>query len=407
MVIRDAKLVANMLEAAVDTIAQFSYPLHLDGGRDSRSSGPESTNRMVLGKCPSGFDPVKRAWTFSWQLRRRLMEGFVPLGGHRRGSGTGLFRKAFPLHNLEQNLRISRATVEEESVLSMHGGNVAEKVDQVQEPHSTAHRNLHGISMDARPLKQSEWKTALQRSTTPSEQTCVDWSSADTWLFPTFQAGFARLRQDETATLAFLRHAARRGGALRCSSPYLNLSRAYESALTSTRGNKLETVELLTSSPEANGFFGSAGLSGHIPLAYSVLEHRTWRRLTGRGSSANQALGSSSEFHLGKTRRMLEFLGEGNREFHAKGIWWTPKNKHSAVVTSIGSSNFGRRSLQRDLELQFVVATRHEGLKAALQAEWHALVSNAAVIDAGHFQRPGRRSTLVQHVAFRMLRSFL
>jgi CDP-diacylglycerol---glycerol-3-phosphate 3-phosphatidyltransferase len=407
MVIRDAKVLGDMLAAAVDTIAQFSYPLHLLDA--DRRPGPESNNNMVaLGKSPSGFDPVHRAWAFSWQLRRRLMEGFVPLGADRKGVGRELFRKAFPLHDLEQQLRRrSRAAAGEDSTPAKHGINLANAVHQTEEPKSMAKHNHHSMSRDASPRQQSEWKKARDRLTMSSEQTRVDWSSADTWLFPTFQAGFANLRQDETATLALLRHAARHGGVLRCSSPYLNLSRSYENALTSVRGNKLETIELLTSSPEANGFFGSAGLSGHIPLAYSVLEHRTWRRLTRSNSFANQALSASSEVRLGKNRRMLEYEGKGNREFHAKGIWWTPKGADAPVITSIGSSNFGRRSLQRDLELQFVVATRHKGLKSALQAEWNALVSNAAVVDAEHFRRPGRRSSLVQHVAFRMLRSFL
>lgn len=52
-------------------------------------------------------------------------------------------------------------------------------------------------------------------------------------------------------------------------------------------------LELITSSPEANGFYGSKGLSGYVPLAYSLLEHRTWRRLNRRrGSSFSSGSGS-------------------------------------------------------------------------------------------------------------------
>jgi hypothetical protein len=176
-------------------------------------------------------------------------------------------------------------------------------------------------------------------------------------------------------------------------------------------------LELITASPEANGFFGSAGASGYIPLAYSLLEQRTWRRLTrqqrrrggGNGdggggagqagladamdphSKAAAAAASQRQVLLGR-RRLEEYCRPG-WEFHAKGLWVTLPNaqcgsmRHAAgagslaaapapaaaiaapaaragpVVTAVGSSNFGFRSLRRDLEVQFLVITKNRGLQ--------------------------------------------
>ncbi|KDD74173.1 hypothetical protein H632_c1512p1, partial [Helicosporidium sp. ATCC 50920] len=98
----------------------------------------------------------------------------------------------------------------------------------------------------------------------------------DTWLFPAAQAGFAGLRQEELASLCLVAAARERGGELTMSTPYLNLARPLERALALPG---LERFSLLTSSPEANGFSGSAGVSRYIPLAYAHLERAAWRRL--------------------------------------------------------------------------------------------------------------------------------
>ena len=202
-------------------------------------------------------------------------------------------------------------------------------------------------------------------------------------------------------------------------------------------------LELVTSSPEANGFYGSTGLSGHIPLAYSLLEHRTWQRLNrrrsswlpqaareGRGggtralralaarqqlwwarggavslgdaaaaaavagaaaaagdkpalvaaqasSAAAEAAGGSAA--LAAARRLYEYRRPG-WEFHAKGLWVSQQHQRGVsqqqqpgqhgggahvpswaapAVTLIGSSNFGFRSLHRDLEVRPASACTH------------------------------------------------
>lgn len=78
-------------------------------------------------------------------------------------------------------------------------------------------------------------------------------------------------------------------------------------------------VELITSSPEANGFFGSKGVSGYVPLAYSLLEHRTWRRLNrrraGSGGAAAWLAARGSEQRTWRRRRQRRgaVAGRGGR----------------------------------------------------------------------------------------------
>ena len=75
-------------------------------------------------------------------------------------------------------------------------------------------------------------------------------------------------------------------------------------------------VEVLTASPEANGFFGSQGVSGLIPAAYTMLEQNTWARLNKQWSDAQGKQGL-----LGLTDKRLQEYKRPGWEFHAKGIW--------------------------------------------------------------------------------------
>ncbi len=182
-------------------------------------------------------------------------------------------------------------------------------------------------------------------------------------------------------------------------------------------------------------------------MAYSLLEQRTWRRLTrqqrrlawrqaweqprdrdssgsawgplaagtGAGeestpSGAAAAKAAAGEQLLGSKRRLFEYCRPG-WEYHAKGIWISlpaaeagdsssgsgsgsffsnsgnssigaaaaPAPAGSAgggestrwaapAVTSVGSSNYGWRSLRRDLELNFLLVTRNPQLQQVTSA---------------------------------------
>ena len=223
----------------------------------------------------------------------------------------------------------------------------------------------------------------------------VDWSVSDTWLFPTVQAGFASVRHDEALTLAFLQMLRQETGTLGITSAYLNLSSSFEKALAKLPRNVDLTV--LTSSMESNGFYGSHGMSGNIPLAYSLLEQRLWSKICNPITANNKEL----------TNRVLREYHREGHEFHAKGIFWQPVHSTDPMVVTIGSSNFGVRSMTRDLECQAFIVTRNIKLKEMFFNEWMSLIAHSTIVKPEHFAMPGRRSTYLGNLAVRMVRSLL
>jgi len=77
--------------------------------------------------------------------------------------------------------------------------------------------------------------------------------------------------------------------------------------------------------------------------------------------------------------QILEWYKPG-RSFHGKGLWWlndTVDNKKCKAVTDIGSSNYTVRSCNRDLELNFLVKTRHPQEVRMLQREYKSILNDA------------------------------
>lgn len=55
--------------------------------------------------------------------------------------------------------------------------------------------------------------------------------------------------------------------------------------------------------------------------------------------------------------------------YHAKGIWYYLPDEKIPSMTVIGSSNYGERSVNRDLEAQLCVVTKNKTLQQQLQQE--------------------------------------
>ena len=110
---------------------------------------------------------------------------------------------------------------------------------------------------------------------------------------------------------------------------------------------------ILTASPYANGFFGSKGISGMLPAAYSHLSLRFLRAARGKAIQLR-------EWQKG-------IVGQkGGWTYHAKGLWVTLPNETGVTAgpcaTLIGSSNYTTRSYGLDLEVGALVVTSDEGL---------------------------------------------
>lgn len=155
---------------------------------------------------------------------------------------------------------------------------------------------------------------------------------------------------------------------------------------------------ILTASPYANGFYGSAGVSGLLPAAYTHLSLRFLR--AARRASANLRL---REWRLGTVGQ------EGGWTYHAKGLWVTLKDPvpsspaalssdaeepppplPSAVV--IGSSNYTTRSYGLDLEVGALVVSSDEALRRKWRAEEELLARQTKEVEERELRVPERRA---------------
>ena len=195
-------------------------------------------------------------------------------------------------------------------------------------------------------------------------------------------------------------------------------------------------MRLLTAAPEANGFCGARGISGAVPAAYGELARRFHAACLRAGRVSAPAGPDGAGAGMGVS--LHEYAREG-WTFHAKGLWLAsqPTASSSAgafvgtcagtgacvgtgegagagagagknagesndarprMVSLVGSPNFGRRSTERDLELQFCFATRDAALVSRFVRERDALWSAAHAAEVGLrvrggdvWARPGRR----------------
>lgn len=72
--------------------------------------------------------------------------------------------------------------------------------------------------------------------------------------------------------------------------------------------------------------------------------------------------------------KLFEFEKPG-WSYHAKGLWYYLPESSLPNLTLIGSSNFGERSVHRDLETQLCIVTENYNLQTELQLECDNLYS--------------------------------
>lgn len=147
---------------------------------------------------------------------------------------------------------------------------------------------------------------------------------------------------------------------------------------------------VVTASPWANGFYGSKGVSGMLPAAYSLLSRRFLQKVksAGRGDS----------IILKEWRRGT--VGEKDGwTYHAKGLWVTmPKEEHPSI-TLVGSSNYTKRSYSLDLEVNILIVTRNESLQRRLGEEQEWLQEYSKKVELDDFTKTERRVGLHVRVA--------
>ena len=168
---------------------------------------------------------------------------------------------------------------------------------------------------------------------------------------------------------------------------------APEARLSSHQPKASDTpCTVITASPWANGFYGSAGISGMLPAAYTLLSRRFLRKVAVAGKEPSVQL---KEWRRGIVRE------PGGWTYHAKGLWitlWPQERLDGKVVeepgpsmTLVGSSNYTKRSYSLDLEIGAMVVTGDEDLKKRLKAETEWLQKDAQVTTQDDLMKIDRR----------------
>lgn len=182
---------------------------------------------------------------------------------------------------------------------------------------------------------------------------------------------------------------------------YFNMTSSFRRLLLSTRP---ASGTVLTAHPYANGFYGSKGVSGMLPDAYTHLAKMFLRKVKYEKLSDSVTL---KEWKFGKVNE------EGGWTYHAKGLWVSFPSQAAASspsaspaivteggvqedpsLTVIGSSNYTKRSYELDLEANVIIATSDPGLRRRLGEEVKWLNEHAKPVSEAEFEKPERKVSL-------------
>lgn len=215
-----------------------------------------------------------------------------------------------------------------------------------------------------------------------------DMKKTDTQIYPLVQLT-PLLKDNDTSTekpgmthiLTLLSTPAFSGAKWTFTAGYFNMSPWLRNLLLASSPSSATVV---AASPWANGFYGSKGISGMLPAAYTYLG-KTFL-------SAVHDAGLQKQIQLKEWRRGTVNT-PGGWTYHAKGLWITLPGEETKgpSVSIVGSSNYTKRSYSLDLEANVAVVTRNEGLMKRLGEEERWLQEYAGVVDKGTFERTERR----------------
>jgi CDP-diacylglycerol---glycerol-3-phosphate 3-phosphatidyltransferase len=151
------------------------------------------------------------------------------------------------------------------------------------------------------------------------------------------------------------------------------------------------SANVVAASPWANGFYGSKGISGMLPAAYT---HHSRKFL----DAVSQA-GLSQQIAVKEWRRGTVNT-PGGWTYHAKGIWITLPGQKDPSISLVGSSNYTKRSYSLDLEANALVVTSNPALQKRLGEEEQWLQEYAASVTRDDYAKTERRVGL--HVRLAM-----
>ncbi|RKP37551.1 hypothetical protein BJ085DRAFT_18118 [Dimargaris cristalligena] len=231
--------------------------------------------------------------------------------------------------------------------------------------------------LEGTPPSSSKYRLVTDEAAPPSNFT----TPTDSWVIPSIQMAQLGLRQDEQ----YFQHLLRRldqqartdpaGVSAQFTSAYFNFAEPIQRLILDSRAE----FNLIIAAPEANGFFNARGISKYVPVAYSDFEYDFYRR-------AQRAM----QMQPNKRITIQEYHRPG-WTFHGKGLWFYLGKETTPSITVLGSSNYGYRSLERDLEAQVTLFTTNQKLRQALHTEMMDLRRYTNTVTGDIFTQVGRR----------------
>lgn len=194
------------------------------------------------------------------------------------------------------------------------------------------------------------------------QQSFIVDDEADTWIFPTLEMGQLNIHHDSIVMKKLL-SSVEKGSKVNMATGYFNLT----DSLMDTLVNECRAeCSVVMAHPNANGFKGANFPAGGIPDAYSLLARRFLEQIKLRNQDDRISL--------------LEYE-RPEWTYHAKGLWYTSAEDSLPSMTVVGSSNYGERSVIRDLEAQICLVTVNKTLQHALKAEYEHLTEYASMAE--------------------------
>jgi len=154
--------------------------------------------------------------------------------------------------------------------------------------------------------------------------------------------------------------------------------------------SKPKSATVVAASPWANGFYGSKGISGMLPAAYTHLSRRFLDAVSGAGLSNQITL---KEWRKGTVNT------PGGWTYHAKGIWITLPGQQHPSISLVGSSNYTKRSYSLDLEANTLIVTSNPDLQRRLGDEEKWLQEYATTMTRDDYAKTERRVGLHVRIA--------
>ncbi|KAI3317780.1 hypothetical protein HD806DRAFT_526758 [Xylariaceae sp. AK1471] len=220
-----------------------------------------------------------------------------------------------------------------------------------------------------------------------------DSSSKDTTVYMLGQLS-QLMRPDTSTELPVITHLLKTlakpeysGSSWTFTAGYFNPDPTLRNLLLSTAS---QNNTVITASPEANGFYGSKGVSGLLPGAYTYLARRFLREIHQRKRDSSIVLKEWRKGTVGEPEGWT---------YHAKGLWVTLPNEEDPSMSIIGSSNYTKRSYSHDLEAGALIVTKDEDLKKRLGAEQGWLQDFAKPVTLDDFATNERRVGLNVRIA--------